>query len=115
MTRALIWTHGLHQFAIAATPPGTAVTFPVDTNTVIGTSRVKTVSFFTIFSFVSGVAGAGAHDADATAPTLWVNALRGGHVALGALPAAEAQAAALGVLPVAAAQHRTGCSGTIRT
>lgn len=42
-------------------------------------------------------------------PALRVNALRGGHVALGALPAAEAEAAALGVLPVATTQHRTGC------
>ena len=66
-------------------------------------------TLFTIFSFVSGVAGAGAHDADATVPTLRVNALRSGHVALGALPATEAQAATLGVLPVAAAQHWTGC------
>jgi len=91
------------------------VTFPVDTNTVIGTSGVQTVGFFTIFSFVSRVASARAHDADPTPPALRVNALRGGHVALGALPAAEAETAALGVLPVATTQHGTGCSGTIRT
>ena len=66
-------------------------------------------TFFAILSFVSRVAGARAHDANPTPPALRVNALRSGHIALGALPAAETEAAAFGVLSVAAAQHRTGC------
>lgn len=68
-------------------------------------------TFFTVFSFISGVAGARAHDANATAPALGINALRCRHVALGALPAAVAEAASFGVLPVAAAQYRAGCCG----
>lgn len=66
-------------------------------------------TFFAIFSFVSGVASTRAHDANPTAPALRVDALRRGHIAFCALPAAETQATALGVLAVAATQHRTGC------
>lgn len=65
-------------------------------------------TFLTVLSFVPWVASTRAHDADAPAPALRVDALRGRHVALRALPAAEAQAASLRVLPVAAAQDRTG-------
>ena len=66
-------------------------------------------TFFAVFSFVSGVASTRAHDTNPTTPALRVDTLRRGHVALGALPAAETEAAALGVLAVAATQHRTGC------
>lgn len=66
-------------------------------------------TFFTVLSFVSRVTSARAHDANPTTPTLRVNALGSRHVTLGALPAAEAQAAALGVLPVATTEHGTGC------
>ena len=66
-------------------------------------------TFFAIFSFVSRVASARAHDANPTAPALRVDALCRGHIAFCALPAAETQATALGVLAVATTQHRTGC------
>jgi len=66
-------------------------------------------TFFTVFSFVPGVAGTRAHDANAPAPTLGIDALSCRHVALGALPAAVTQAASFGVLPVATTQHRAGC------
>lgn len=65
-------------------------------------------TFFTVFSFVSRVASARAHDANPTTPTLRVNALGSRYITLGALPATEAQAAALGVLPVATTEHWTG-------
>lgn len=70
--------------------------------------NICSFTFFTVFSFVPRVAGAWAHDADATAPALGIDALRRRHVALGALPATVTEAAAFGVLPVAAAQHRAG-------
>lgn len=66
-------------------------------------------TFFTIFSFVPRVASARAHDANPTTPTLRVNALGSRHITLGALPATETQAAALGVLPIATTEHRTSC------
>lgn len=71
--------------------------------------NIYSFTFFTVFSFVSGIAGTGAHDADAPAPALGIDALSCGHVTLGALPAAVAQAASFGVLPIATAQHRAGC------
>lgn len=74
-----------------------------------GSVNIDMFTFFTVLSFVSRVTSARAHDANPTTPTLRVNALGSRHVTLGALPAAEAQAAALGVLPVATTEHGTGC------
>lgn len=110
MARALVGAHGLQYFTVTATPSWVAVTFSMDTHPMIGTSRVQTVRFFTIFSFVPRVASARAHDANPTTPTLRVNALGSRHITLGALPATETQAAALGVLPIATTEHRTSCS-----
>lgn len=110
MPRALVWTHGLEYFTVVTTPSWIAVTFPMDAHTMIGTSRVQTVSFFTVFSFVSRVASTRAHDTNPTTPALRVNTLGSRHITLGALPAAETEAAALGVLAVATTQHWTGCS-----
>lgn len=73
--------------------------------------NIYSFTFFTVFSFISRVAGARAHDANASAPALGINALCCRHVALRALPAAVAEAASLGVLPVAAAQDWAGCCG----
>lgn len=66
------------------------------------------LTFLTVLALVAGVADAGAHDADAVAPAVDVDALVGRHVALGAFPAAVALAAAPRVLSVPTAQHRTG-------
>jgi hypothetical protein len=74
-----------------------------------GLVNIDMFTFLTVFSFVSRVTSARAHDANPTTPALRVNALGRRHVTLGALPATEAQAAALGVLPVATTEHRTGC------
>lgn len=71
------------------------------------------LTFFAALSLVAGVADAGAHDAGAVAAAGHVDALVGGHVALGALPAAVAQAPALHVLAIPAAQHGTGGCGDI--
>lgn len=70
--------------------------------------REALLTFLTVLALVSGVADAGAHDADAVAPAVDVDALVGRHVALGAFPAAVTLAATPRVLPVPAAQHRTG-------
>lgn len=70
--------------------------------------RFLLLTFLAVLALVSGVADAGAHDADAVAAAVDVDALVGRHVALGAFPAAVALAAAPRVLSVPAAQHRTG-------
>ena len=68
----------------------------------------RRLTFLAVVPLVARVAGAGAHDADAVAPAVDVDALRVGHVALRALPPAEAQASPPGVLAVPAAQHGAG-------
>lgn len=66
-------------------------------------------TFFTVLSFVSRVANTRAHDTNPTTPALRVDTLRIWYITLGALPATETEAAALGVLAVATTQHWTGC------
>lgn len=68
-------------------------------------------TFLAVLALVARVADAGAHDAGAVVAAGHVDALAGGHVALGALPAAVAQAPALHVLAVAAAEHGAGGCG----
>ena len=65
-------------------------------------------TFLAALALVAGVADAGAHDAGAVVAAGHVDALVGGHVALSALPAAVAQAPALHVLAVPAAEHGAG-------
>ena len=65
-------------------------------------------TFLAVLALVAGVADAGAHDAGAVVAAGHVDALVGWHVALGALPAAVAQAPALHVLAVPAAEHGAG-------
>lgn len=73
------------------------------------------LTFFTVVSLVSGVAGTDAHDTDAVSPTVDVYTLVAGHVTLCPLPATEAQAATPGVLAVTTAQHGArSCNGTQR-
>lgn len=115
VARTLVWAHGLEYFTVVSTPAWIAMTLSMDAHTMARTPGVQAVSFLAVLAFVPRVAGTGAHDADPAAPTLWVDALGGGHITLGALPATEAQAAALGVLSVSAAEHGTGSSGTIWT
>ena len=45
MARALVWTHGLQDFTVAAAPAWAAVTFSVDAHTVVRTAGVQTVSW----------------------------------------------------------------------
>ena len=66
------------------------------------------LTFLAVLALVAGVADAGAHDAGAVVTAGHVDALVGGHVALGALPAAVAQAPALHVLAVPTAEHWAG-------
>lgn len=79
----------------------------------LATSPCGTLTFLTALSLVAGVADAGAHDAGAVAAAGHVDALIGRHVALSALPATVAQAPALHVLAIPAAQHGTGGCGDI--
>lgn len=72
-----------------------------------------TLTFLAALSLVAGVADAGAHDAGAVAAAGHVDALIGRHVTLSALPATVAQAPALHVLAIPAAQHGTGGCGDI--
>lgn len=72
-----------------------------------------TLTFLAALSLVAGVADAGAHDAGAVAAAGHVDALIGRHIALSALPATVAQAPALHVLAIPAAQHGTGGCGDI--
>lgn len=65
-------------------------------------------TFLAALALVARVADAGAHDAGAVVAAGHVDTLVGGHVALGALPAAVAQAPALHVLAVPTAQHGAG-------
>lgn len=69
----------------------------------------KNLTFLTALALVARVTDAGAHDAGAMAAAGHVDALVGRHVALRTLPATVAQAPALHVLAVPAAQHRAGC------
>lgn len=66
---------------------------------------------FTLLAVASLVAGA-AHTvtrhAESMTPTLWIDTLRGRHVALCALPTAVTLTAPPGVLAVPTAQDRTG-------
>lgn len=64
---------------------------------------MKTITFFTVFPFVARVADAGSHDAGPVAAACDVDALVGGNVALGALPAAVTHAATFKVLTIPAA------------
>lgn len=66
------------------------------------------LTFLTVLALVAGVADAGAHDAGAMVAAGHVNTLVGGHIALGALPAAVAQAPALHVLAVPTTEHGAG-------
>lgn len=66
------------------------------------------LTFLTALALVARVADAGAHDAGAVVTAGHVDALAGGHVTLGALPAAVAQAPALHVLAVPTAEHGAG-------
>lgn len=66
------------------------------------------LTFLTVLALVAGVADAGAHDAGAMVAAGHVDALVGGHIAFGALPAAVAQAPALHVLAVPTAEHGAG-------
>lgn len=68
-------------------------------------------TFLAALALVAGVADAGAHDAGAVVAAGHVDALAGGHVALGALPSAVAQAPALHVLAVSATEHGAGGCG----
>lgn len=65
-------------------------------------------TFFAVFPFVAGVADAGSHDACSTAAARDVDALVGGNVALGPLPAAVTHAATFKVLTIPTAEHWTG-------
>ena len=40
MARALVRTHGLEYFTVVTTPSRIAVTFPMDTHTMVRTSRI---------------------------------------------------------------------------
>lgn len=113
VARALVRAHCLQDFTVVAAPARVAVALAVDAHAVAGAGWVQAIRFFTVFSFVSRVAGTRAHDANAPAPTLGIDALSCRHITLGALPAAVTQAAPFGVLPIATAQHWAGCSRTI--
>ena len=63
---------------------------------------------FTVGSFVPGVAHTVTRNAEPVTAALRIDTLGGGNVTLGALPAAVALTAPPGVLPVTAAQDRTG-------
>lgn len=67
-----------------------------------------TITFFAVLPFVAGVADAGSHDAGPAVAACDVDALVGGDVALGALPAAVTHAATFKVLAIPAAEHRAG-------
>lgn len=69
------------------------------------------LTFFTALALVAGVADAGAHDTGTMVAAGHVDALVGGHVALGTLPATVAQTPALHVLAVPTAEHRAGGCG----
>lgn len=74
------------------------------------------LTFFTALSLVARVADAGAHDTCTMVAAGHINALVGGHITLSALPATVAQAPALHVLAIPAAEHRTGgCGDSIRS
>lgn len=63
----------------------------------------KTITFFAVFPFVARVTDAGSPDAGAVAAAGDVDALVGGDVTLGALPAAVTHAATFKVLTIPAA------------
>lgn len=65
-------------------------------------------TFFAVLALVAGVADAGAHDAGAMVAAGHIDALAGGHVALGALPAAVTQTPALHVLAVPTTEDGAG-------
>lgn len=65
-------------------------------------------TFLAALALVARVADAGAHDAGAVVAAGHIDALAGGHVTLGALPSTVAQAPALHVLAIPAAEHRAG-------
>lgn len=65
-------------------------------------------TFFTIVAFITSIADAGTHNADAMSSTVDVDALVGWHVTLSPFPPAVALAAATRVLAITTAQHWTG-------
>lgn len=65
-------------------------------------------TFLAALALVARAADAGARDAGAMVAAGRVDTLVGGHVALGALPAAVAQAPALHVLAIPATEHGAG-------
>lgn len=69
---------------------------------------MSSITFFAVLPLVAWVADARPHDAGPVAAARDVNALVGGHVALGALPAAVTHAATFKVLTVPTAEHRAG-------
>lgn len=71
-------------------------------------SSPRFLTFFAVLPLVARVADARPHDARPVAAARDVNALVGGNVALGALPAAVTHAATFKVLTVPTAQHRAG-------
>lgn len=69
---------------------------------------LKKITFFTIFAFVAWVADTSSYNAGPVTTACDVNALVGGNVTLGALPAAVTHAATFKVLTIPAAQYWTG-------
>lgn len=61
---------------------------------------IKTITFFTVFSFVAWVADTGSNNTRPMVTACDVNALVGGHVTLWALPAAVTHAATFKVLTI---------------
>lgn len=68
-------------------------------------------TFLTALALVAGVADARAHDAGAMVAAGHIDALAGGHITLGALPSAVAQASALHVLAISTTEHGAGGCG----
>lgn len=66
------------------------------------------LTFLAVLALVAGVADAGAHDAGAMVAAGHIDTLVGGHVTLGALPAAVAQTPALHVLAVPTTEYGAG-------
>lgn len=88
---------GGEPFYSSPSPPGPSPTPPHPTSTL-----------FTVWPLVASVAHAVARHTQSVPTALRIDTLRGGNVALGALPAAVALTAPPGVLAVTAAQDRTG-------
>lgn len=66
------------------------------------------LTFLTVLALVARVADASTHDAGAMVAAGHVDALAGGHITLGTLPATVTEAPTLHILAISTAEHRAG-------